>query len=193
MIDKDQHLLWEAYVAESKADKDYDGDGEVESSEDEYQGSKDKAIKKDMNKEAHDAEHDEENEDKDVQEEMDNLEFSAIGRESPEQAVFDAVVSWMKADTEGLMTPEDYEGYNMSDAFDDAKEFIRDVLQDISFSEVKAHLTGTMSLEDPAEAAFEQSVDDDIRRDDSRLQDMPPREGTSLRSFMNGPKDSIDV
>ena len=176
MIDKDQHLLWEAYMTEKKADKDHDGDGEVESSEDEYQGSKDKAIKKAMNKEAHDAEHDEENEDKEVQEEMDNLEFSAIGRENPEQAVFNAVVSWMKADTEGLMTPEDYEDYNMSDAFDDAKEFIRGVLQDISFSEVKSHLSGTMSLHDPEEAAFQASVDDDIRRDDSRLGDMPPRE-----------------
>ena len=34
-----------------KADKDYDGDGKVESSKDEYFGSKDKAIKKAMNKE----------------------------------------------------------------------------------------------------------------------------------------------
>ena len=33
-----------------KADKDYDGDGKVESSKDEYFGSKDKAIKKDMGK-----------------------------------------------------------------------------------------------------------------------------------------------
>ena len=209
MIDKDQHLLWEAYVAEKKADKDYDGDGEVESAEDEYNGSKDKAIKKAMKEESAEftdeqkekgkksqfkqMKDDLDEEDKEVQEEMDNLEFSAIGRENPEQAVFNAIVSWMKADTEGLTTPEDYEGYNMSDAFDDAKEFIRDVLQDVSFSEVKSHLTGTMSLHDPAEAAFEQSVDDDIRRDDSRLQDMPPREGASLRSFMNGPKDSIDV
>jgi len=178
MIDKDQHLLWEAYMAEKKADKDYDGDGEVESSEDEYQGSKDKAIKKAMNKEAHDAEHDEENEDKDVQEEdlMGNLKFSAEDRVNPEQLVFDAVLGWMKADTEGLMTPEDYEGYNMSDAFDDAKAFVRDALQDISFSEIKSQMTGTMSLGDPEEAAFQASVDDDIRRDESRLQDMPPRE-----------------
>jgi len=90
--------------------------------------------------------------------------------------VFDAVLSWMRADTEGLMTPEDYEGYNMSDAFDDAKEFIRDALQDISFSEIRSQLTGKMSLDDPSEAAFEASVDSDIRRDDSRLSDMPPRE-----------------
>ena len=33
---------------EKKADKDYDGDGEVESGKDEYMGSKDKAIKKAM-------------------------------------------------------------------------------------------------------------------------------------------------
>jgi hypothetical protein len=193
MIDKDQQLLWEAYMSEKsekKADKDYDGDGEVESSEDEYKGSVDKKIKQSVSGEAHDTEEDEENEDKEVQEEgemgvanaasegmgLSNPEFSAIGRENPEQQVFDAVLSWMRADTEGLTTPEDYEGYSMSDAFDDAKEFIRDVLQDISFTEIKSQLTGTMSLHDSEEASFEASVDDDIRRDDSRLQDMPPRE-----------------
>ena len=36
-----------------KAKKDYDGDGKLESSEDEYKGSKDKAIKKAMKKESH--------------------------------------------------------------------------------------------------------------------------------------------
>lgn len=36
---------------EEKADKDYDGDGEVESSEDEWKGSRNKAIKKNMNEE----------------------------------------------------------------------------------------------------------------------------------------------
>jgi len=167
----------------------------VESAEDEYEGSKDKAIKKAMKEESaeftdeqkargkksqfkqmKDDLDEEESEEKDVQEEMDNLEFSAAGRENPEQMVFDAVLSWMRADTEGLMTPEDYEGYNMSDAFDDAKEFIRDALQDISFSEIRSQLTGKMSLDDPSEAAFEASVDSDIRRDDSRLSDMPPRE-----------------
>ena len=195
MIDKDLHLLWEAYVAEKKADKDYDGDGEVESAEDEYKGSKDKAIKKAMKEESAELTDDqkekgkksqfkqmkddldeEEKEGKEVQEEMDNLEFSAIGRENPEQMVFDAVLSWMRADTEGLTTPEDYEGYSMSDAFDDAKEFVRDALQDISFSEIRSQLTGTMSLADPEEAAFQASVDDDVRIDDSRLSDMPPRE-----------------
>ena len=192
MIDKDLHLLWEAYVAEKKADKDYDGDGEVESAEDEYKGSKDKAIKKAMKEESAELtdeqkekgkksqfkqmKDDLDEEEKEVQEEMDNLEFSAIGRENPEQMVFDAVLSWMKADTEGLTTPEDYEGYSMSDAFDDAKEFVRDALQDISFSEIRSQLTGTMSLADPEEAAFQASVDDDVRIDDSRLSDMPPRE-----------------
>jgi hypothetical protein len=34
--------------AEKKADKDYDGDGKVETGEEEYKGSKDKAIKKAM-------------------------------------------------------------------------------------------------------------------------------------------------
>ena len=191
MIDKDLHLLWEAYVAEKKADKDYDGDGEVESAEDEYKGSKDKAIKKAMKEESAELtdeqkekgkksqfkqmKDDLDEEEKEVQEEMDNLEFSAIGRENPEQMVFDAVLSWMRADTEGLTTPEDYEGYSMSDAFDDAKEFVRDALQDISFSEIRSQLTGTMSLADPEEAAFQASVDDDVRIDDSRLSDMPPR------------------
>ena len=37
-------------VSEKKADKDYDGDGKVESSKEEYFGSKDKAIKKAMGK-----------------------------------------------------------------------------------------------------------------------------------------------
>lgn len=37
-------------LAEKKADKDYDGDGEVESGKDEYMGAKDKAIKKAMGK-----------------------------------------------------------------------------------------------------------------------------------------------
>ena len=121
-------------------------------------------------------EEDDHDEDDDVQEEMDNLEFSAIGRENPEQMIFNAVLAWMRADTEGLTTPEDYEGYSMSTAFDDAKDFIKDALQDISFSEIKAHLTDTVQFDDPEEMAFQQSVDDDIRRDDSRLADMPPRE-----------------
>ena len=44
--------LGDAYSAiyEKKADKDHDGDGKVESSKDEYFGSKDKAIKKSMGK-----------------------------------------------------------------------------------------------------------------------------------------------
>ena len=39
-----------------KADKDYDGDGKIESGKDEYFGSKDKAIKKEMGKEVEDLE-----------------------------------------------------------------------------------------------------------------------------------------
>ena len=38
-------------VTEKKADEDYDGDGKIESSEEEYKGSRDKAIKKSMQKE----------------------------------------------------------------------------------------------------------------------------------------------
>lgn len=41
---------YEKKLAEAKASKDYDGDGKVESSKDEYFGSKDKAIKKAMGK-----------------------------------------------------------------------------------------------------------------------------------------------
>jgi len=39
-----------AALAEKKANKDYDGDGKIESPKDEYMGSKDKAIKKSMAK-----------------------------------------------------------------------------------------------------------------------------------------------
>jgi len=39
-----------ASIYEKKADKDYDGDGEIESGTDEYMGSRDKAIKKAMGK-----------------------------------------------------------------------------------------------------------------------------------------------
>ena len=46
-VDKIYKSMYEA----KKADKDYDGDGKVESSKDEYFGSKDKAIKKAMGKE----------------------------------------------------------------------------------------------------------------------------------------------
>ena len=42
---------YESMINEKKADKDYDGDGKVESGTDEYMGSKDKAIKKAMGKE----------------------------------------------------------------------------------------------------------------------------------------------
>ena len=42
--------IGESYLKEKMAKKDYDGDGKVESSKDEYFGSKDKAIKKAMGK-----------------------------------------------------------------------------------------------------------------------------------------------
>lgn len=59
LVDLVEKLLNEALKKKSKkkgkekmADKDYDGDGEVESSKDEYFGSRDKAIKKNMGKNA---------------------------------------------------------------------------------------------------------------------------------------------
>jgi hypothetical protein len=48
--------LMESAMMEKKADKDYDGDGKIESPEDEYKGSKDKAIKKAMGKNVNEAE-----------------------------------------------------------------------------------------------------------------------------------------
>lgn len=57
LVDLVEKLLNEALKKKAKkkgkekmADKDYDGDGEVESSKDEYFGSRDKAIKKNMGK-----------------------------------------------------------------------------------------------------------------------------------------------
>ena len=195
MKDRDQQLLWEAYINEKTAKPDYiDADDDGDTKESMKKALKDKesgaekveetthsvanSLKDDEDQEhyAKTGEIKKKDEDDDVQEEMDNIEFSAVGRENPEQKVFDAVVSWMRADAEGLVTPEDMEGYSISTAFDDAKDFIKDVLQDISFSEVKSHLTGIVALQDPEEAAFQKSVDDDIKRDDSRLSDMPPRE-----------------
>lgn len=43
-------LYQQVYEGAKKADKDYDGDGKVESGTDEYMGSRDKAIKKAMSK-----------------------------------------------------------------------------------------------------------------------------------------------
>jgi hypothetical protein len=45
---KNKKIVKKGSKKEKMADKDYDGDGEVESSKDEYFGSKDKAIKKKM-------------------------------------------------------------------------------------------------------------------------------------------------
>ena len=44
-------------MEEKKADKDYDGDGKIESGTDEYMGSRDKAIKKAMGKEEETTDH----------------------------------------------------------------------------------------------------------------------------------------
>lgn len=52
---------------EEKADKDHDGDGEIESSEDEYLGSRDKAIKKAIASEENDSEPEEVSEDDEIE------------------------------------------------------------------------------------------------------------------------------
>lgn len=172
MNDKDQKLLWEAYLEKHAPSHKKDEDNDKEKGKYDDNDGEDERCDYVPCKE-------------DVQEEGERgvanaasegmglsiPEFSAIDRENPEQMVFqmvfDAILGWMRADSEGHVTPGDMEGYNMSTAFDDAKESIRSALQDISFSEVKAHLNNTVDM---------RAGEDDIRRDDSRLSDMPPRE-----------------
>lgn len=60
------NFLDEETLEEKKADKDYDGDGEIESSEEEWRGSRDKAIKAKMAEE--DDEEGNEDEDEDTEE-----------------------------------------------------------------------------------------------------------------------------
>lgn len=203
MKDRDQHLLWEAYINEKTAKPDYiDADDDGDTKESMKKALKDKeagaekveetthsvanSLKDDEDQDhyAKTGEIKKKDEDDDVQEEMDNLEFSAKDRVSMgdiefklQQVFVDAAADWIIADAEALTTPGDYQGYSMSTAFDDAKDFIKDALQDLSFSDVKREVEhrGGMIL-DPAETAFQKSVDDDIKRDDSRLQDMPPRD-----------------
>jgi hypothetical protein len=183
MIDKDQHLLWEAYMAEKS-------DNVASRTEPKDKLNKGdflpKKVRDEINKKDGEEVEEEavEEEDEEVQEEMDNLEFSAQDRISMhdieyklQQTFVDAAADWIIADAEALTTPEDYEGYSMSTAFDNAKDFIKDVLQDLPFSDVKRQVEDRNGMIlDPEEAAFQASVDDDIRRDDSRLSDMPPRE-----------------
>ena len=176
MRDRDQQLLWEAYMAEKKDkhdDKEHDdkkkgkyddGDGKTERCD--FVPCNEDDVKEEDATPYNGDEKDDHEKDEPVEEDMSNMEFSAIGRENPEQMVFNAVLSWMRADTEGLTTPEDMEGYSMSTAFDDAKDFIKQALQDISFSEVKAHLNSTVDMgagyDEPEEMAFQKSVDDDM-------------------------------
>lgn len=68
-------LLGEGKKKKKKAKKDYDGDGEVESSEDEWKGSRDKAIKSNMKNE----EYDEENEVEEDEEDENEGASSAVG------------------------------------------------------------------------------------------------------------------
>ena len=66
---------------EDKADKDYDGDGKVESKTDEYMGSKDKAIKKAMGKGKKKKHSDEEHDDKKEEDEEFLEEHEKIARD----------------------------------------------------------------------------------------------------------------
>jgi hypothetical protein len=66
---------------EDKADKDYDGDGKVESKKDEYMGSKDKAIKKAMGKGKKKKHSDEEHDDKKEEDEEFLEEHEKIARD----------------------------------------------------------------------------------------------------------------
>ena len=65
-------------LSEEKADKDYDGDGKVESSEDEFLGSRDKAIKKAMKKEKDPDEKKNESQTKTTTEESDVIDESIL-------------------------------------------------------------------------------------------------------------------
>jgi len=160
MKDRDQHLLWEAYVSE----KDHTVAGRTPPKDKLNKGDfLPKKVRDKINKEEDETpyngdDEDDGKKDEPVEEDMSNMEFSAIGRENPEQMVFDAVLSWMRADTEGLTTPEDMEGYNMNTAFDDAKDFIKSALQDISFSEVKSHLNNTVDLRDDEGLGLEEDA-----------------------------------
>lgn len=66
-----------------KADKDYDGDGEVESGKDEYMGSRDKAIKKATGQDDEDTKESLDQLAMEVQQEMDECGMSPMGMPSP--------------------------------------------------------------------------------------------------------------
>ena len=70
---------YEKTLSEKKADKDYDGDGKVESSKDEYFGSKDKAIKKAMGKDTKKESKDDDCECNEEFEQLDELSKGTMG------------------------------------------------------------------------------------------------------------------
>jgi hypothetical protein len=71
---------------------------------------------------------------------LDLARFSAEGRKDPASMIFDAVIAWMENDSSGLVTPEDQDGYSVGVAFDDAKDFVKGELADISLSAVKERM-----------------------------------------------------
>ena len=76
--------------AEEKADKDYDGDGKVESKTDEYMGSRDKAIKKAMGKKHSDEEDDDKKEeDEEILGEHEKIARDGLNNFMSKPSVFD--------------------------------------------------------------------------------------------------------
>ena len=76
--------------SEEKADKDYDGDGKVESKTDEYMGSKDKAIKKAMGKKHSDEEDDDKKEeDEEILGEHEKIARDGLNNFMSKPSVFD--------------------------------------------------------------------------------------------------------
>jgi len=87
-IDPRYFLHETVQVEETMANKDYDGDGEVESSEEEWRGSKDKAVKKALGKKEH-----EKTSDKDGDGVPDNKEGPGIKLLKGEKSLYEKIHS----------------------------------------------------------------------------------------------------
>jgi hypothetical protein len=88
---------------------------------------------------------------------LDLARWSAEGRKDPASMIFDAVIAWMENDSSGLVTPEDQDGYSVGTAFDDAKDFIKGELADISLSAVKERMNMDARQAQPIRAQPRQS------------------------------------
>ena len=102
-----------------KADKDYDGDGKIESGKDEYFGSKDKAIKKAMGKEVEDLEKAAEtgkgkyvkkaDKIKDVGESVESDEYIETVQQIKKAETEDDIKRWEQLTASGKFTAEEIE------------------------------------------------------------------------------------